>query len=56
VASATFRLAEQLIARRPVKPDDGVGQALFAERPTRLGFDLGFLKDIFRGALERLVT
>src|SRR5450755_502 len=36
--SATLRLAEQLIARRSVTPDDGGCQALIAERLAPLGF------------------
>jgi succinyl-diaminopimelate desuccinylase len=36
--SATLRLAEQLIARRSVTPDDGGCQALVAERLAPLGF------------------
>ncbi len=36
--SATLRLAEQLIARRSVTPDDGGCQALISERLAKLGF------------------
>ena len=37
--SATLRLAEQLIARRSLTPDDGGCQALIAERLVPLGFE-----------------
>ena len=37
--SATLDLAEQLIARRSVTPDDGGCQALIAERLAAIGFD-----------------
>ena len=37
--SATLQLAEQLIGRRSVTPDDGGCQALLAERLSAIGFD-----------------
>ncbi len=39
MASATLRLAEALIARRSVTPEDGGCQALIAERLQRIGFE-----------------